>query len=231
MNAALKDLQNMAWYQHEHDRIFHSDIYNMRPQDKVKHFVSHLTKYGCRLAIATRRGHDEEAVTKLLLDTFIICLSMANTFQINISTIPNFMVDLSAWEKDLPTNDKIRALTSHLRQQYNKADPMQDAIGVNQGDEIIYNIIAKMADASKAVEAWDHLEDYPFVANLKKLVPEYLEITLVALDYFGVNYLLSKYNKRMISVEKKNPFYEVLRKNLLSNVGGFQFAEPVPIVD
>ena len=231
MNSALEDLKHMAWYQHEHDRIFHSDIYNMRPQDKVKHFVSHLIKYGCRLAIATHRRYDEEAVTKLLLDTFIICLSMANTFQINIASIPNFMVDLSSLEKDLPTNDKIRALTTHLRKKYSERDPMQDAIGVNQDTEIIYNIIGKMADASKAVEAWDHLEDYPYVANLKNLIPEYLEIILIALDYFGVHYLLSKYTKRMIAVEQKNPFYGELRKVLIVNVDSTRFTVPTPVID
>lgn len=217
-NKSICDLlHDLAWHQHEHDRLFHNDIFNMKSQDKVKHFVFHLTKYSCNLSLIVLKDKlTEEAVVKPLLDSFIICLSLVNTFRIRFATMSLANDSLTGMDNNLaqfmPGNDTLRELSIMLAHKYKAKHPDTD-----YARQLIIDFIELTAQAAKAVEAWDHLEDYPFIQKLNELIPQFLELTLVALNYFGINYIEDKYYQRMKGIQSKHPFYdeyyEVLKRN------------------
>lgn len=209
MNSITEELHDLAWHQHEHDRLFHNDIFNMCPHDKTKHFVFHLTKYSCNLSLAMlKENHNEEIVTKPLLDSFIICLSLVNTFKLRFNEMDVIDVDpqeLKELSGFMPSGDNLRGLCIALSRRY-----MNKAVHTDAGKQLIINFIELTSQAAKAVEAWDHLEDYPYIQKLNKLIPMFLELTLVALNYFGINYIADKYYQRMKDIESKHPFYDHL---------------------
>ena len=105
----------------------------------------------------------------------------------------------------MATGDKLRGLSVVLSRRY-----MDKKIGSDAGKLLIIDFIELTAQAAKAVEAWDHLEDYPFIQKLNKIIPEFLQLTLVALNYFGINYITDKYYQRMKDLQSKHPFYDDL---------------------
>lgn len=209
-NNAIETLHDLAWHQHEHDRLFHNDIFNMIPHDKTKHFVFHLTKYSCNLSLALlKENTKEEVILKPLLDSFIICLSLLNTFKINLNNVelldvhPLEFKEVSAF---MPSGDNLRGLSIILSRQYQNRN-----VGVtNYNKQLIIDFIELTAQAAKAVEAWDHLEDYPFIQKLNDLIPEFLRLTLIGFNYFGINSISDKYYQRMKEIEQKHQFYDYL---------------------
>ena len=70
--------------QYNHDRRNHTDILNLPKTDRLKHYGLHFAKYVGRLA----RGADEpKSVERTVVDTFLVCLSAANTLHQELSSI------------------------------------------------------------------------------------------------------------------------------------------------
>ncbi len=70
------DLLRLQREQYSHDRRNHSDILSLSKTDRLKHYGLHFAKYVGRLA----RGADEaKSVERTVVDTFLVCLSAANT--------------------------------------------------------------------------------------------------------------------------------------------------------
>ncbi len=62
--------------QYKHDHRNHTDILSLSKTDRLKHYGLHFAKYVGRLA----RGIDEpKSVERTVVDTFLVCLSAANT--------------------------------------------------------------------------------------------------------------------------------------------------------
>jgi hypothetical protein len=70
--------------QYNHDRRNHADILSLPKTDRLKHYGLHFAKYVGRLA----RGADEpKSVERTVVDTFLVCLSAANTLHQELSSI------------------------------------------------------------------------------------------------------------------------------------------------
>lgn len=70
--------------QYNHDRRNHADILSLPKPDRLKHYGLHFAKYVGRLA----RGTDEpKSVERTVVDTFLVCLSAANTLHQELSSI------------------------------------------------------------------------------------------------------------------------------------------------
>jgi hypothetical protein len=80
----IGDLLRLQCEQYNHDRRNHSDILNLSKTDRLKHYGLHFAKYVGRLA----RGTDEaKSVERTVVDTFLVCLSAANTLHQKLSPI------------------------------------------------------------------------------------------------------------------------------------------------
>lgn len=159
----------------EHDQNFHSDIYSLRPHDKVKHLTLHVVKYMGRLAIT--KTQDEEALKRIFTDSLIVCISLANTFNLRLD---------EDYEQKMDTN--IRPIARNLLTQYVSKRDLEEHSPI-VGHVITGDMVELMGKASKAIEALDHLEDYPYVKELKNFVREYFKILLIASEYFGISFI------------------------------------------
>lgn len=209
------NIKRLEWFQHEHDRLFHKDIDTMPVKDRIKHFVFHLTKYGCDLACLERQGGelDVEKIRKLLIDSLIICVSLANTLQLRLW---NAVVPLATTNTYKGFHDD--CLRAHAEYLMNTYVPLgQPITDINQPTcpvrmDIVLDCIDMIGKMAKCVEAWDHFEKYPYIDNLKELTPRYFNITLIAMHYFGITHIYFSYLKRLKEVQKKHHFYDMLGK-------------------
>jgi hypothetical protein len=78
------DLLRLQREQYAHDQRNHSDILHLSKTDRLKHYGLHFAKYVGRLA----RGDEEpKSVERTVVDTFLVCLSAANTLHQELSSI------------------------------------------------------------------------------------------------------------------------------------------------
>lgn len=188
--------------QMEHDQNFHSDIYSLRPHDKVKHLTLHVVKYMGRLAIT--KTQDEEALKRIFTDSLIVCISLANTFNLRLD---------EDYEQKMDTN--IRPIARNLLTQYVSKRDLEEHSPI-VGHVITSDMVELMGKASKAIEALDHLEDYPYVKELKNFVREYFKILLIASEYFGISFIEKNYVARLLEIESKNIFVKQIQTKMHS---------------
>ncbi|MBR1088769.1 hypothetical protein JQ621_14975 [Bradyrhizobium manausense] len=78
------DLLRLQREQHAHDQRNHADILHLSKNDRLKHYGLHFAKYVGRLA----RGADEpKSIERTVVDTFLVCLSAANTLQQELNAV------------------------------------------------------------------------------------------------------------------------------------------------
>lgn len=78
------DLLRLQREQHAHDQRNHADILHLSKNDRLKHYGLHFAKYVGRLA----RGADEpKSVERTVVDTFLVCLSAANTLHQELNSL------------------------------------------------------------------------------------------------------------------------------------------------
>jgi hypothetical protein len=78
------DLLRLQREQYAHDQRNHADILHLSKNDRLKHYGLHFAKYVGRLA----RGADEtKSVERTVVDTFLVCLSAANTLHQELDTV------------------------------------------------------------------------------------------------------------------------------------------------
>lgn len=216
MESLNDRLHNIVWNHREHDRLFHQDIYNLPTQENVRHLVSHLTKYSCTFAVSAYRDElNEVNMTKTFIDTFAVILSLHYSLRVNIT------------KNDLINNDMIKNLLEETNSVIHfEKEPMR-RLGMALTEQykylhkdisdlkthIIFDMIENTSVAAKAIEALDHLEDYPFYETLKTVTEQMLVLILVAMNMYGINFIEEKYQTRMDEVEKKHPFYYELTKS------------------
>ena len=192
----------LQYLQMEHDRNFHNDIYSLRPHDKVKHLTLHVVKYMGKLAVT--RTQDEEALKRILTDSLIVCLSLANTFNLRLND-----------DYAQPEVVNMRPIARSLLTRYS-LDKNLDEHSPLVGHAITSDMVELMGNASKAIEALDHLEDYPYVKELKKFVREYFKILLIASEHFGISFIEKNYVARLLDIESKNIFAGQLQAGMRS---------------
>jgi hypothetical protein len=80
------DLLRLQREQYTHDRRNHSDILNLCKTDRLKHYGLHYAKYVGRLA---RGATEPKSVERTVVDTFLVCLSAANTLHQELGLAPS----------------------------------------------------------------------------------------------------------------------------------------------
>lgn len=78
------DLLRLQQEQHKHDSRNHADIHSLHKTERLKHCGLHFCKYVGRLARGTAEAKPLE---RTLTDTFLVCLSAANTLHQNLSQV------------------------------------------------------------------------------------------------------------------------------------------------
>src|SRR5258707_1695287 len=78
------DLLRLQREQYAHDRRNHSDILHLSKSDRLKHYGLHFAKYVGRLARGTE---EQKSLERTVVDTFLVCLSAANTLHQELSSI------------------------------------------------------------------------------------------------------------------------------------------------
>lgn len=172
---ALDHLFTLQAEQREHDRNFHADIHILPVHQKVNHMVLHFAKYSGLMA---EHEDEKEFYNKVLIDVFIISLSLANILNLNLT---------KAFEAS--ENNFSESLTS-LR-----------SIAFVRKKTAIY--AGRMA---KACESIDHLENYPFRTELQNNLVEMCGLVMNAADYAKID-LREAVHQRLLGVRKKNIFY------------------------
>lgn len=199
----------LQFVQEEHDRIFHRDIYNLSPVHRVRHLKDHLTKYGSKLVLA-EADRDPDKIRALLVDCFVITLSLANAFLFKIS---NHTISLMGPTQSL--SDVIKS-----------ADPakyygiVDDIICVNMGVrelestgntslDVLRRYFGLLGIFAKAVEARDHLEDHPYVKSIRvEFIPGFWALLVMLLKEHGIHQIEYYYLKRLKEIQTKHPFSE-----------------------
>ncbi|HXI05034.1 MAG TPA: hypothetical protein VNJ49_01700 [Bradyrhizobium sp.] len=87
--------------QYAHDQRNHADILHLSKNDRLKHYGLHFAKYVGRLARGTT---ESKSVERTVIDTFLVCLSAANTLHQELNKLP--VCQLS----HQPTNDPVYVL-------------------------------------------------------------------------------------------------------------------------
>jgi hypothetical protein len=80
----ITDLLRFQRDQYNHDRRNHTDILNLPKNDRLKHYGLHFAKYVGRLA---RGAEEPKSVERTVVDTFLVCLSAANTLHQEFNSI------------------------------------------------------------------------------------------------------------------------------------------------
>ena len=79
------DLLRLQREQHAHDQRNHADILHLSKNDRLKHYGLHFAKYVGRLA---RGSGEPKSVERTVIDTFLVCLSAANTLHQELNSLP-----------------------------------------------------------------------------------------------------------------------------------------------
>jgi len=185
---SIKSLQK---HQNKHDENYHADISSRSTQDRMKHLTFHFAKYVGDVIALNPDWYkeiqiDKSKFEKILVDTFIIALSAANTLNMNLEVI--FANEITKY----PTfNDTFQLSSGYIQSTFNDRWYFATRLGMYTG---------KMA---KQCEALDHLENGNYRDNLVAEVQNIL--LLVAHTAFAYKIdLISKYALRILEVEAKS---------------------------
>ena len=176
--------------QQDHDVKFHSDITNLPPIQIVKHMTHHLVKYGGQLISGA--PDNSEYFLVALTDAFIVTLSAAVALQYNLDLKYEDYVKKERFDQILETS----------------AAPNDDK--ESQRLQFVFRYYSYLGLQSKALEAWDHLEDYPFRKILQQTNQELHRLIVQRFSDLNVG-IYPRYRARLDEVEKKHLFYDKLR--------------------
>lgn len=183
-------LFEMQLNQRKHDENYHRDIFFLNYQDRLKHVAFHYAKYSGRLARDIRHrfnskepssGHD---VGKTLTDAFIMTLSGAELFNVNLESVVRSSLGLPLEEDSF---DRFVSLVS-------TKSSLITPIGTRSSDQVLLSFLLELDDCSgiisKTCDGLDHMEgiDRKLVINTLGRI---LILLIVAGDAFQVNYELS----------------------------------------
>lgn len=100
MRNVMIDLKKEQIAQHLHDSRSHADIHTLSRSERLKHYGLHFAKYVGRIA---RGDADEKPREQTIIDSILICLSAANTLEIDLSK-SEFDIQISFSQRDFLSN-------------------------------------------------------------------------------------------------------------------------------
>ena len=158
MNTA--ELYRLQSRQREHDVRHHADIYGGDPKRRMTHYELHYAKYVGRLIELMRQPDDTvlaAGLDKIVTDAFIITLAASDALNIDF----NGMTDQAL---RLPQPSKRKA-----------AEELMLDLGVYQGG------------IAKALDSYDHLENFACSEQLRSCTKDIMRVVLVAANRIGMN--------------------------------------------
>lgn len=187
------------WRQELHDRLFHSDIYNLAKPHRLTHLVLHHAKYVAQLHTLVReytnllttgmdRGPNAARLKRLCVDGLIVSMSMYNV----------------------------------ANKLFTDAQP---GIHTFSAEESINVLIRNMGNLAKVVEDVDHMaQSNPLgsmVEHLNVMCQCYLSLYAAGVDQTldaggngAMRRLFIDLEERLVEVEKKSMFYDELKTQI-----------------
>lgn len=179
-----QNLRALQWHQHRHDVDYHADVAAMPPAVRMKHFSLHMAKYAAYFVECDETG-DQSKLERALLDSLAIILAIANTLGQDLSK------DVQGATGERPPNSA------------------GELDGLPQ--EMMWRFFVREVGAlSKACEALDHLEDFPFKKAMKDANCKLARITLASAATLDLN-IVDRYKSRLRDVEKRSMFDDFIQ--------------------
>lgn len=103
----VNKIEQLQLQQLNHDKEYHKDIYLQSMVFKLKHFTLHYSKYLSKLILYK---HEPEIIRKILIDSFIISMSFANTIGVKLcNSLSHFDFKIVPWDErdEIPTQEVI----------------------------------------------------------------------------------------------------------------------------
>lgn len=158
MNTA--ELYRLQSRQREHDERHHTDIFGGDPKRRMTHYELHYAKYVGRMAELLKK--DDAALIagleKILTDTFIITLAASDALNIEFNG---------------------------AAEQAASAPPQQSKKGA--AEEFFYDLAIYQGGIAKALDSYDHLENFACSEQLRSCTKDIMRVVLVAANRIGMN--------------------------------------------
>jgi hypothetical protein len=177
-----------------HDESFHKDVVVLPLAERIKHMALHNAKYVGYFIDAVDAG-DDGRFQAVLTDAFIITLATANTLNQNIG---------HAFEAAGGQDTDLKSLGSSLTN------------GLSQCSDSLRFIKAYARAAgqlAKACEAWDHMEDVPYVAIMRTTNIDLFKV-IVAEAALRLLDLEALFRTRLRFIERRSIFHPAQRPGL-----------------
>lgn len=198
--SAFETLRKLEYKQLQHDDRYHKDIWVLSTQGKARHMAAHIGKYSGQVLEAIRYSHDEEKIKDKVIDSLIINFSYANIF-------------LSLVSEGLQKNNTTDHVTldglihfvgdKYIEQQkYEGSD--------NCGLELAMDFCILSGLILKTVESMDHMEIHSYRENFNLYSLSIFKILSALCKQYNIKDIDNKIEKRLVVVEKRNPFYPYL---------------------
>jgi hypothetical protein len=187
INRLLRELQTA---QREHDVKAHKDVYFLPNQDRIKHLTLHIAKYAGRMS---RKEVTKREVAATLVDGFIITLSAAECLGIELSASLGELLSLDQ-------HSDLKSLGLDLSKS--------EGIGLDFNDWYFRKLADTAGRMSKACEALDHIESFPYREVLSSAAVDLCRTSLIAAAILDVN-LDTAVRERWREIESKRESLQI----------------------
>jgi len=190
-SLAASRLYDLQVEQLVHDESFHKDVVILPLADRIKHMALHNAKYVGYFVDAVD-ARDESRFQAVLTDAFIITLATANTLNQNIGLAlkgpAGHDTDLGSLGTALPDGYSRRA-----------SDPFAFVKGYARATGRL----------AKPCEAWDHMEDVPYVAMMRASNIDLFKLIIAEAALQSID-LETVFRTRLRFIERRSIFHSTL---------------------
>lgn len=198
--SAIRDFfLAIAWKQDRHDSIYHADIYTMNRKDNLTHMTMHLSKYLGKLITDDSRFFMESE--PILIDALIVLVSMAN--RMNYCLADN-CEDTIIQMADYDPGNPALSIQKRLYSRRSSDDVTRSSLCLEYAVQI--------GKISKALEAVDHMEDFPVRQHIVTAISKLFMLTMALFGKPDIGSFGVSIKKRLESIEEKNFMYQYLPK-------------------
>lgn len=188
-------LLELQWRQLNHDELYHREIARLTVGDRMKHMALHLAKYLGHIAAAEAEG-SATAATQHLVDIYIICLSAANTVNLDLGRVME-----SAYKEASTVAELGQQLRAGPRQRQHNSMEFTRALAIGVGQ------------LAKACESLDHVEAFAFREGMQEAVCTVFELVVSEAARRGID-LETATTQRQQTVRSRHMFDGYLRSAL-----------------
>jgi len=190
---SLKEqLKELEWKQLQHDKLYHSDIWCLDVQTRLKHMVLHIAKYSSKVQLVFLGDLDDAKFQEVILDIFIISLSSINIINKDVNDA------LGVFDEDGIDHLYTRTFSE-----------LFDEDSFDKNFQVLVNKSVSLL--CKAIEATDHFEAFHSRSVIVEEFCKLLKVSFVSmLNYFPSVDLFDAVSDRLYQVEKRSKYFEML---------------------